>query len=301
MKKALLLVLVAVSCSRPYDTSYDARVTAPTYKNEHPLVLADAAHHNRHTINGTYRPFAALLESDGYRVRKLKTAVAADSLKNAAVLVIPAAMGNDETNSTPAFTDAESDAIEAWVRDGGSLLVITDHYPFPTAVQTLLARFGVQVGDGMTFDSVNFDRASRDDSQLVFSRDNGLLADHVITRGVSRVVTFTGASLRAPAPAVSLLRLGATATTRPPHPHVTRSGGDVRVNVEFGPPVSAAGWSQAIALEHGRGRAVFTAEAAMLTAQRDADRRIGMNLPGYDNKQFAINILHWLTRANTSP
>src|SRR5258705_151161 len=103
---------------------------------------------------------------------------------------------------------------------------------------------------------------SRDDSQLVFSRQNGLLADHAITRGVRRVMTFTGESVRGGTP---LLRLADSAVNRPAKPRVTRSGGDTRVEVVYGDPQPARGWSQGVALEHGRGRVVVLAEAAMLS------------------------------------
>jgi hypothetical protein len=42
---------------------------------------------------------------------------------------------------------------------------------------------------------------------------------------------------------------------------------------------------------------VVLGEAGMLRAQRDRGReRVGMNVPGYDNRQLALNILHWLSR-----
>jgi hypothetical protein len=147
----------------------------------------------------------------------------------------------------------------------------------------------------MVFDPVDHDTASRDDSQLVFSRDNKLLGVHPITEGVTRVVTFTGDVVRAPH-AVVLLRLSDTAVHRKGHPQITRDGGDVRVNVEFGPPVSTKGWAQAIALEYGRGRVIVLGEAAMATEQRDGQKLIGMNLPGCDNRQFARNAFRWLAR-----
>jgi len=37
-------------------------------------------------------------------------------------------------------------------------------------------------------------------------------------------------------------------------------------------------------------------EAAMLTAQVYKDDHFGMNTPGCDNQQFALNIVHWLMR-----
>jgi hypothetical protein len=38
-------------------------------------------------------------------------------------------------------------------------------------------------------------------------------------------------------------------------------------------------------------------EAAMLSAQISGTekRRMGMNVPGNDNKQYALNVMHWLS------
>jgi hypothetical protein len=36
----------------------------------------------------------------------------------------------------------------------------------------------------------------------------------------------------------------------------------------------------------------------MLRAQRPRNgQRVGMNVRGYDNRQLALNIMHWLSRA----
>jgi hypothetical protein len=67
--------------------------------------------------------------------------------------------------------------------------------------------------------------------------------------------------------------------------------------MEYGDPASAAGRAQAIALELEKGRIVVLGEAGMLRAQRGrGGERVGMNVPGYDNRQLAINILRWLSR-----
>jgi len=62
-------------------------------------------------------------------------------------------------------------------------------------------------------------------------------------------------------------------------------------------PVSAAGRAQGIAMSLGKGRVVVLGEAAMLSAQLAGPNRIafGMNRPGLDNKQIALNIMHWLS------
>jgi hypothetical protein len=60
---------------------------------------------------------------------------------------------------------------------------------------------------------------------------------------------------------------------------------------------SAAGRAQGIALKFGKGRVVVLGEAALLSAQVSGSEnfKMGMNVPGTDNKQFALNIMHWLT------
>lgn len=78
---------------------------------------------------------------------------------------------------------------------------------------------------------------------------------------------------------------------------VEREGRDIRVNMEYGAPLAVAGRAQGLALEVAAGRVVVLGEAGMLRAQRDRDgERVGMNVPGYDNRQLALNIMHWLSR-----
>jgi hypothetical protein len=159
------------------------------------------------------------------------------------------------------------------------------------------------MGTGFVEDAVHHD-AERGESHLVFSSDNGLLRDHPIVRGrspaetVERVLTFTGQSIEGPSAAVSFLALSEVATERPPGPaRATRDGGDVRVEMEYGAPAPAAGRAQGLALEVGAGRIVVLGEAGMLRAQRERNgNRVGMNVPGYDNRQLALNIVHWLSR-----
>ena len=64
----------------------------------------------------------------------------------------------------------------------------------------------------------------------------------------------------------------------------------------FADPVSAAGMSQGIALEFGKGRVVVLGEAAMITAQMFGKEPWGMQIPGIDNQQLALNIMHWLSK-----
>jgi protein-S-isoprenylcysteine O-methyltransferase Ste14 len=67
--------------------------------------------------------------------------------------------------------------------------------------------------------------------------------------------------------------------------------------MEYGAPVAAGGRAQGLALEVQTGRVVILGEAGMLRAQRGRNgERVGMNVPGCDNRQLALNIMRWLSR-----
>lgn len=286
------------------DTNFDTKVARPAFVDEHPQVLFDEAHHNIHTAAGLYKPFVDLIINDGYRVARNKETLSPKVLAGSRILVIANALGPTESNDQPAFTEVECNVLQDWVRAGGSLLLITDHAPTGAAAETLASRFGIEMSKGMTEDSKNFDITSGDRSQIVFTRENGLLLEHPITRGrdtnenIKKVMTFTGQSLKARENGSAFLKLGETARNRPAEIKVEKSGNDTRTLIYYGEPVPATGYAQAIASLFGKGCVVVTGEAAMLTAQIDAKTKkpFGMNVAGTDNRQLALNIMHWLSR-----
>jgi hypothetical protein len=297
-------LLLALARDDSYDPAYDTRVTDPAYRVDGPVILFDEGHRNTHTTSGAYRPLADLLRSDGYIVRVWKQPFSAPALEGVAVLVLALARGPNDANDASAYSDAEAAVIEEWVRAGGSLLLVTDHWPYGSAVASLARRFDVAMGTGLVEDAMHHD-PDRGDSHLVFSAENGLLRDHPIVRGrgpaerVQRVLTFTGQSVKGPAAGISFLALSDRATERPPGPpRVERDGGDIRVSMEYGAAVPAAGKAQGLAVEVQAGRVVVLGDAGMLRAQRSRKGElVGMNVPGYDNRQLALNIMHWLSRA----
>ena len=275
------------------DLSFDTTVHNPAYSANGPKVLFDEAHDNVHTSQGTYKPFVELITHDGFQVIANKQKFENVDWSNVAVLVISNPRGAPKEapmamKARPAFTPAECAAVRQWVSNGGSLLLIADHYPIGSAAAPLAAAFGVVMENGFTGDPLLFDRKALDVSWIIYRRDNKSLGDHPITRGrtasdrVNVVEAFTGQSLRAPQGAVSLLRLSREAY------NVNKPGNDI---------TSAAKRSQGVALEFGRGRVVVLGEAAMLSAQGSSDNPFGMNYPGIDNRQFALNVMRWLSRA----
>lgn len=287
---------------QPYDRSFDTGVTDPAYRGNGPVVLYDEGHRNVHTTESAYKPFADLLRNDGYALRVSRQLITRQVLNGVSVLVLAAAQGANDTNDSSAYSEPEAAVVEEWVRGGGSLLLVTDHWPFGLAAASLARRLGVSMGAGLVEDSTYYDR-ERGQSHLVFSTENGLLRYHPIVHGrnsaerVRRVLTFTGQSLRGPGDAVSFMALSNSAFEYPPgRAKLERVGNDSRVSMNYGDPVPVAG-AQGIALDLGKGRAVVLGEAGMLRAQRDRNAAlIGMNRPGYDNRQLALNIMHWLSR-----
>jgi hypothetical protein len=277
------------------DPDFDARVPRPAYTKNHPKVLLDEAHNNFHTASGRYKPFADLIASDGYQVIPNKQKFTRETLR-CEVLVISNALGapamGSAAASNPAFTDEECDVVRDWVRQGGNLLLIADHAPMGAANEKLGLRFGVEMSKGYTADPANHDEETGSQSFIKYSIDNKLLGDHPITRGrdagerISKVIAFTGQSMKGPEASVALMKLADTAVDITP----ARQGSEAK-------QVSAAGRAQGIALKFGKGRVVVLGEAGMLSAQLagPSKMKFGMNRPGIDNRQLALNIMHWLS------
>jgi hypothetical protein len=273
------------------DPEFNTNVANPAYTKSEPRILFDEAHHNFHTIDGRYKPFADLLRNDGYRVVRNRQPFTKEVLSSFKVLVIANALGAEEMDDdgadASAFTEEECQAVQEWVKSGGALLLIADHAPFGGAATSLAGRFGVEMSKGFTYDDAN--SVSGSPSLLIFSRDNKLLTSHPITEGrdqnerLNRVQSFTGQSLKGPADSVAILKLSDTAKDSPDR------------NTDAS--VSAAGRAQAIALKFGKGRVVAQGEAAMLSAQISGPEKykMGMNVPGNDNRQYALNLMHWLS------
>jgi hypothetical protein len=275
------------------DPNFAPGILNPPYVSNHPKVLFDEAHNNFHTATGRYKPFSDLVTEDGYVLTSNKDKLSLAVLKDYDVLVIANALGAESMNapgaSQPAFTVDECEAVYKWISNGGSLLLIADHYPMGGAASNLAARFSVLLGNGVTADKSNHESGT-DPSWLVFSRENNLLGKHPILKGrnkserISRVVTFTGESVKGPRDSGRLLKLSTLAIDKLPP------------TFENERPVG--GLAQAVAFKLRKGRVVILGEAAMLTAQLGGGNHqpFGMNRPGSDDKQFALNVMHWLTR-----
>lgn len=294
------------------DPTFRPVVEHPAYAEDGPLIQLDAAHGSVQTIDGRYAGFAALVRADGYRIRAGEQKLdAPGALDGVDVLVIANAVAPADGSSPNAFAEAEIAALDAWIRAGGSLLLAVDHAPYGSANQTLGRALGVGMGQGYAF----WIEDGEATTQLHFSAEDGTLGDHPILRGrndgeaISSVLSFTGQSLSGPPDAAVLMTLKpddretANPRTLQQINRALRADPSSReaVLAELARPALPA---QGLAFTHGEGRVVVLGEAGMLTAQiiRSQtetgydDFQFGLQTPGHDDQQFALNLLHWLSR-----
>ena len=289
---AILLGLLAVLTSgaaraqQVSDMEFRPAIDKPAFPaGDGPLVLIDEAHHNFHTASGRYQPFAELLRRDGYVVKPSTSSFTGEALKDARLLVISNALnakneGAWDLPHLPAFTSEETRALESWIRDGGSLLLIADHAPFAGAAQELGAAVGVQFRDGYALPRQPGGLA------LMFRKSDQTLREHPVTRDVTEVATFTGSSFTLIGPGTPLLVFGPDVYSSP------KPNGTDREPV--------GGHLQGALLTVGKGRVAVFGEAAMFSAQLAGPGKVpvGMNAPGAtQNARLLRNVVHWLTAA----
>ncbi len=275
------------------DSTYNPAIGNPEYGREKgPVIFIDQAHHNFHTMSERYKPFADILEKDGYKVEPYTGSFTKSGLDHGKILVISNALNErnteDWTLPTPsAFTVNEIDQVENWVNGGGSLLLIADHMPFPGAAGELAERFGFNLKNGFALDT------SKQPSPDLFTRKNGTLIESFITNGrnkkeyVDSIYSFTGEGFQIPDDAVPVLELNKNFVFLMP---------DTAWNFSKNTPrVSAAGWMQGAVKKSGKGKVAMWGEAAMFSAQFGGNQKFGLNAPyAKDNLQLLLNIIHWL-------
>jgi hypothetical protein len=259
-----------------------------------PRVLIDAAHHNFHTAEGRYAPLARLLQESGFTVHSATGPITPQLLQTIDILVIANALHASNVDRwelpvAPAFSAEETGLLTSWVENGGSLLLIADHFPFPGAIADLAANFGFRLFNGF---AIRADVAAED----VFDLDLGSLRPHKQITGadlktpVTQIAAFTGSAFEAPTEAQPLMVLGKDYEL-----WLTSRAWEFRADT---PRRSANGLLQGATHSHGKGRVAIFAEAAMFTSQSapDGQTSIGFDAPAArDNRAFVIHVFRWLT------
>jgi hypothetical protein len=282
------LLAASLTAQQVPDTSFLPALDSPTFASgRRPVVAVDAAHHNFHTADHGFLPFAELLRRDGYTVFDLHSPLSDSVLHTIDILVVanalhPSNVGNWRLPTPSAFTEHEIASVSRWVQDGGSLFLIADHMPFPGAAKKLAASVGVTFHDGFAIDTTNRGFA-------VFRQTDGTLTESPLTIGIDSVVTFTGQAFWTSEDYTPLVVFGDGFVT-----YMPEIAWDFNDSTECFP---VKGWTQVAAGRIGNGRVVVSGEAAMFTAQLVGDEAlpVGMNYPGApDNLPFLLNLMHFL-------
>jgi hypothetical protein len=295
---ALLFLASVAGAQQVADSAFAPPIPHPAFRGgAGPVVLMDEAHHNFHTAEGRYLAFSRLARRDGYVVRSNHERISRATLAGARILVIANALaernagGNWSLPTPSTFDSSEVASIRSWVESGGSLWLISDHMPFPGAVEPIAESFGILMSNGFAMD-----QGGRGGGIMSYGRRTGNLADHAITRGrdgserIDSVKVFTGQAFRVVGPAEPLLTITQDVVVLMP-----------AVAWQFSdstPRLSGRGMLQGAVMKVGRGRVAVFGEAAMFSAQRAGPSRnpMGMNDPAAaQNPQFMLNVLHWLT------
>lgn len=303
------------------DPDFNPQVKEPAYPISdglHPLVVIDSAHHNFHTIDGRYKPFADILQKDGYRVDGSKskyTKFSKDDLQDIDILVVSNALHEENVNANEctanwklptasAFDDDEINALVEWVRGGGSLMLLADHMPFAGAAEKLAAAFGITLINGYVFP------ANRQ-FMIEFNTSDGSLKNHPIVHGrpgkseeVEFVYSFVGEAFwtlpNSKAEPLMVLGEGTRSFLLSDVKDFRKMSGPA--GPRSIPSISTVGMFQGAALGFGKGRIVMLGEAGMFSAQlanvgpNQSLMKVGMNNPkSPQNMQFTLNIMHWLS------
>jgi hypothetical protein len=277
---------------RNVDRDFKPDIDDPAYPpGKGPVFLVDEAHNNFHTSVGLYYPFAKLAEGDGYTVKRGLKKISAKLLNDCRIYVIADAQPPEKKGDPPTFSKEEVKILHSWVKEGGSLFLITDHMPDPGAIEALAASFGIVVSNGYAIKGPPPGPAE----PLIFNKKTGTLGKCAVIKGrnpsesVNSIATFAGSAFQADKNLIPVLIFGNGVRTWIPEKYW-----------EFPPSTfneSVEGWLQGGILEYGKGRLAFFAEAAMFTAQvfNSGRVRVGMGHPrAGDNVKLLLNVFHWL-------
>lgn len=286
-------LIVAVHAQQVADTAYNPIIGHPAYPSgEGPVLAIDEGHHNFHTKDGRYLPFARLVERDGYTVMAHKGKFTAESLANIHILVISnalneASLGAWYNPTLSAFTPKEIAVVQNWVREGGRLFLIADHMPMGGAAIDLAAAFEFEFTNGFAVSSTG-------KGTTRFTRANQTLTDNELTNRASgftvdSIVSFTGQAFQYPESAEPILVFDEGSTNYLPD--------TAWQFTETTPAFPIDQWAQGAYRNYGDGKVVVFGEAAMFSAQLAGEQQFkaGMNSDlAPNNYKLLLNIIRWL-------
>ncbi len=175
------------------------------------------------------------------------------------------------------YSTSELDAIEMWVKGGGSLLLVSDYSSFGTQSRTIASRFNITMKSDMILDS------NENVGQSYWPYYSGAnLRSHQITAGVTRVEMYASDGIvSTPVDKIPLI--------------VTDTDGTATWQVGG----SASGVSVMSAFNGGaagRGKLVVITDSSLWSSNSDVDGDTYLNFYDSDNEILALNTIDWLAQ-----
>lgn len=280
------------------DSSFVGKVFNPAYEqSKGPKILIDQAHNNGATLQPSFTVLSNILKEDGYNLSINSNELSIEEIRQFDVLVIvdPVAEENIDNWELPtpsAFKNSEIDAINHFVKEGGSLFLVADHMPFSGASQKLAQSFGVNFINGFAIDTLQWDL-------IKFNRDTNSLKQHPIIdgRNYSEAIFEIG-SYYGQCFTISNFEFTPILVFNDDNVVSYQPQRAWRFDSET-QTIPAKGLYQGVAGEYGKGRIVILGDSSLVGAYligKNA-RPIGLNsIEVKDNFQFILNIVHWLSR-----
>ncbi len=258
-----------------------------------PTIAIDEAHNNYHTLSGGFAPLTKLLKTMGFDVVANQSSFSSESLKNIDILIIANALSdeNKDTRILPAieaFSAQEIKALISWIENGGSLLLIADHMPYPGSVKQLSSQLGVQFYNGFAVYRDNHVGTYTFTPEKGLSKHDTTLYPNTITK----VMSFPGSAFDVSKEYSVLLSL-------PPNFKMRFPDKEWEFNSST-PERKFDRMHQGAVRKLGSGKVAVFAEAAMFTAQVHVEdgkivNKVGFNIPeALENILFIENLFHWL-------
>ena len=303
MKNSILLFLLLFTITSQAqmlnDTPFNANVVHPKFKKGYgPKILIDAGHHNFVVELGLNKPLFDVASSDGYQIKIDSMQFTKEYLSNYNIVVIWPAMpfkfgSKNQVTDEITFTTDELNALHDWVSNGGSLLMFSEHAPIDKSVTPLFNKFGIQLSTGIVVDSLNSDTPiempSWKYSFLKFTSKNGLLnTEHPITKGEKKNERIS-----------NILTNGGSGLAGDGYTNILKLSSSAMIKKWNGTMPSGTPNSQCLAGNVGKGKLVALGDCNGFTAMslKSGGYKLsaGMQVSGYDWKQFVLNTLHWLS------
>jgi hypothetical protein len=259
------------------DSSFAPGFDAPDFKaGGKPIVLIDEAHRNVISLETYLGPVARWLERLGYLVRPARGSAErlVDGPDQAVLVIANAQAPEDAPADASAFTEHEVIAIESWVRNGGSVLLVADRAPFGAPARALAKAFGVTLDNNAILTKGSDGRPT---GELTIDINQYGERRHPLFDRVLTVVYVVGESMSGPGVMVRA-------------PDGVYSGPTAQAT--DGP--SAAGKPLILAFEHGKGRVVVIGDGGIVSAFGSPNGNAHRGISEGDNARFVRNVFKWL-------